>query len=53
MRLQLNLTRGATDGGALLEQVLDVIGKELDQMNSLCNNFPWLVLSVYYIGFML
>ncbi|XP_019197259.1 PREDICTED: serine/threonine-protein kinase ATM isoform X3 [Ipomoea nil] len=40
-RLQLNLTRGATDGGALLEQVLDVMGKELDQMNSLCNNFPW------------
>lgn len=33
-RLQLNLTRGAADGSDLLEQLLDVIGKELDQIHT-------------------
>ncbi|CAK9137598.1 unnamed protein product [Ilex paraguariensis] len=40
-RLQLNLTRGASDGSALLEQLLDVIGKELDQISTSCTNAPW------------
>ncbi|XP_059644264.1 serine/threonine-protein kinase ATM [Cornus florida] len=39
-RLQLNLTRGATDGSALVEQLLDVVGKELDQINICCTNLP-------------
>ncbi|KAF7150090.1 hypothetical protein RHSIM_Rhsim02G0151200 [Rhododendron simsii] len=40
-RLQLNLTRGATDGSELVEHLLDVIGKELDQ-NSICStNLAW------------
>ncbi|XP_052181201.1 serine/threonine-protein kinase ATM isoform X3 [Diospyros lotus] len=30
-RLQLNLMRGAADGSALVEQLLEVVGKELDQ----------------------
>ncbi|VFQ85890.1 unnamed protein product [Cuscuta campestris] len=40
-RLQLNLTRGATDGGALLEQLMDVMCKELDQMSISGTNIPW------------
>lgn len=32
-RLQLNLTRGADDVSSLVEQLLDVIFKELDQSN--------------------
>ncbi|XP_022845090.1 serine/threonine-protein kinase ATM isoform X2 [Olea europaea var. sylvestris] len=39
-KLQLSLTRGADDGTALLEQLLDVLGKELDQMSSASTNFP-------------
>lgn len=40
-RLQVNLTRGAADGSDLVEQLLDVVGKELDQ-NSICNtNLAW------------
>ena len=34
-RLQLNLSRGAADGSPLVEQLLDVIGKDLDQTNIL------------------
>ncbi|XP_047341337.1 serine/threonine-protein kinase ATM [Impatiens glandulifera] len=30
-RVQLSLTRGSTDGSTLVEQLLDVIGRELDQ----------------------
>ncbi|XP_057952318.1 serine/threonine-protein kinase ATM [Malania oleifera] len=33
-RLQLNLVRDAADGSALVEQLLDVIVKELDQSNT-------------------
>lgn len=40
-RLQLNLTRGAADGNAILEQLLDVIGKELDQFNTSSANSTW------------
>ncbi|KAM7475527.1 hypothetical protein LguiB_022770 [Lonicera macranthoides] len=40
-RLQLNLTRGAADGNAILEQLLDVIGKELDQFNVSSANSTW------------
>lgn len=32
-RLQLNLTRGVDDGSSLVEQLLDVVYKELDQSN--------------------
>ncbi|XP_058227343.1 serine/threonine-protein kinase ATM isoform X4 [Rhododendron vialii] len=40
-RLQLNLTRGAADGSELVEHLLDVVGKELDQ-NSICStNLAW------------
>ncbi|KAL8142037.1 hypothetical protein V2J09_015069, partial [Rumex salicifolius] len=31
VRLQLNLTRGSEDGTSLVEQLLDVVGRELDQ----------------------
>lgn len=30
-RLQLNITRGATDGSILVHQLLDIVYKELDQ----------------------
>ncbi|GMH31457.1 hypothetical protein Nepgr_033300 [Nepenthes gracilis] len=33
-RLQLNLTRGIEDGGPLVEQLLEVVGRELDQTNT-------------------
>lgn len=33
-RLQLNLTRGAADESLLLEQLMDVLGKELDQTHT-------------------
>ncbi|KAK1363096.1 serine/threonine-protein kinase ATM, partial [Heracleum sosnowskyi] len=33
-RLQLNLTRGAADESVLLEQLMDVLGKELDQTHT-------------------
>ncbi|KAF5817319.1 putative non-specific serine/threonine protein kinase [Helianthus annuus] len=40
-RLQLKLARGATDGSALLEQLLDIIGKELDHINTSTTSLPW------------
>nr|XP_016510909.1 PREDICTED: serine/threonine-protein kinase ATM-like isoform X2 [Nicotiana tabacum] len=40
-RLQLNLTRDFADGSSLLEQLQDVLGKELDQMSSWTFNLPW------------
>ncbi|KAH6798041.1 Serine/Threonine-kinase ATM-like protein [Perilla frutescens var. hirtella] len=33
-KLQISLTRGVVDGAALLEQLLDVVSKELDQMST-------------------
>ena len=42
-RLQLNLTRGATDGSILVEQLLDIVCKELDQSISSGGSLPWLV----------
>ncbi|KAL6583807.1 hypothetical protein OROMI_003096 [Orobanche minor] len=32
-KLQLSLTRGVVDGAALLEQLLDIVSRELDQMS--------------------
>ncbi|KAK1427643.1 hypothetical protein QVD17_16334 [Tagetes erecta] len=40
-RLQLKLARGATDGGVLLEQLLDIVGKELDQINTSTTSLSW------------
>ncbi|XP_024973398.1 serine/threonine-protein kinase ATM isoform X4 [Cynara cardunculus var. scolymus] len=40
-RLQLKLVRGATDGSILLEQLLDIIGKELDQISTSATSLPW------------
>ncbi|XP_010663180.1 serine/threonine-protein kinase ATM isoform X4 [Vitis vinifera] len=40
-RLQLNLTRGAADGSPLVEQLLDVVGRELDQTNISSTSVPW------------
>ncbi|KAI3512910.1 hypothetical protein L1887_20232 [Cichorium endivia] len=40
-RLQLKLARGATDGSVLLEQLLDIVGKELDQISTSTTNLPW------------
>lgn len=40
-RLQLNLMRDLNDGGSLLEQLQDVLGKELDQMSSCTISLPW------------
>ncbi|KAL8457793.1 hypothetical protein ACS0TY_035608 [Phlomoides rotata] len=39
-KLQVNLTRGVVDGTALLEQLLDVVSKELDQMSTSSSNIP-------------
>ncbi|KAK4437221.1 Serine/threonine-protein kinase ATM [Sesamum alatum] len=39
-KLQLSLTRGVVDGTALLEQLLDVVSKELDQMSTSSSNVP-------------
>ncbi|XP_047965261.1 serine/threonine-protein kinase ATM [Salvia hispanica] len=33
-KLQISLTRGVVDGAALLEQLLDIVSKELDQMST-------------------
>nr|XP_027123123.1 serine/threonine-protein kinase ATM isoform X2 [Coffea arabica] len=40
-RLQLNLTRVTGDGNALLEQLEEVLSKELDQMTTSSSNLPW------------
>ncbi|PPD79626.1 hypothetical protein GOBAR_DD23428 [Gossypium barbadense] len=40
-RLQLNLVRGVTEGSLLVEQLLDVISKELDQSNSSIPGTSW------------
>ncbi|KAA8540817.1 hypothetical protein F0562_024780 [Nyssa sinensis] len=40
-RVQLNLTRGTADGSTLVEQLLDVVGKELDQNSISSTNLPW------------
>ncbi|KAJ8771786.1 hypothetical protein K2173_026963 [Erythroxylum novogranatense] len=40
-RLQLNLTRGAADGSSLVEQLLDVLCKELDQSSLTGVGVPW------------
>ncbi|GFP92353.1 serine/threonine-protein kinase atm [Phtheirospermum japonicum] len=40
VKLQLSLTRGVADGTALLEQLLDVVSKELDQMSIPSTNIP-------------
>ncbi|KAL2243936.1 UNVERIFIED_CONTAM: Serine/threonine-protein kinase ATM [Sesamum indicum] len=39
-KLQLSLTRGVVDGTALLEQLLDVVSKELDQMSTYSPSIP-------------
>ncbi|XP_011028561.1 PREDICTED: serine/threonine-protein kinase ATM [Populus euphratica] len=39
-RLQLNLSRGATDGNSLVEQLLDLVCKELDQSSLSCGSAP-------------
>lgn len=41
--VQLNLTRGAADGSSLLEQLVEVLSKELDQLSTSSTNLPWLV----------
>ncbi|KAL0302663.1 UNVERIFIED_CONTAM: Serine/threonine-protein kinase ATM [Sesamum calycinum] len=40
VKLQLSLTRGVADGTALLEQLLDVVSKELDQMSTYSPSVP-------------
>ncbi|GAV63786.1 PI3_PI4_kinase domain-containing protein/FAT domain-containing protein/FATC domain-containing protein, partial [Cephalotus follicularis] len=40
-RLQLNLTRSTADGSSLVEQLLDVVCKELDQSNLSSAALPW------------
>ncbi|XP_060670261.1 serine/threonine-protein kinase ATM [Ziziphus jujuba] len=39
-RLQLNLTRGSSDGSFLVEQLLDMVYKELDQSYTFCSSVP-------------
>lgn len=39
-RLQLNMTRGATDGSFLVQQLLDIVYKELDQSSVSNTNVP-------------
>ena len=43
-KLQLKLVRGATDGSVLLEQLMDIVGKELDQISTSTTSLPWYVL---------
>ncbi|XP_073145738.1 serine/threonine-protein kinase ATM isoform X3 [Henckelia pumila] len=40
-KLQVSLTRGVDDGSSLLEQLVDVMSKELDQMSTSSANLPW------------
>ena len=40
-KLQLKLVRGATDGSVLLEQLMDIVGKELDQISTSTTSLPW------------
>ncbi|KAE8124229.1 hypothetical protein FH972_019134 [Carpinus fangiana] len=40
-KLQLNLTRGGADGSSLVEQLLDVVCKDLDQSNISSTGVPW------------
>ncbi|KAL7139007.1 hypothetical protein ABFS83_09G021400 [Erythranthe nasuta] len=40
VKLQLSLTRGVVDGTALLEQLLDIVSKELDQMSTSSASIP-------------
>lgn len=48
-RLQLNFTRGSSDGSFLVEQLLDVVCKELDQGYTFCSSVPWWVFSFSYL----
>ncbi|XP_048228650.1 serine/threonine-protein kinase ATM isoform X3 [Ricinus communis] len=41
-RLQLNLTRGASESGSMVEQFLDVVCKELDQSSLTSITVPWM-----------
>ena len=43
-KLQLKLVRGATDASVLLEQLMDIVGKELDQISTSTTSLPWYVL---------
>lgn len=47
-RLQLNLTRGADDGSILIEQLLDVVCKDLDQSSSPGTLSRWAPLSFFF-----
>ncbi|KAF5476799.1 hypothetical protein F2P56_003496 [Juglans regia] len=40
-RLQLNLTRGGADGNSLVQQLLDVVWKDLDESNISSTGVPW------------
>ncbi|KZV34741.1 serine/threonine-protein kinase ATM [Dorcoceras hygrometricum] len=40
-KLQVSLTRGVDDGTILLEQLVDVMSKELDQISTSSINLPW------------
>lgn len=40
-RLQLNLTKGGDDGNYLVDQLLDVVCKDLDQSNISSTGVPW------------
>ncbi|KAF8399699.1 hypothetical protein HHK36_015569 [Tetracentron sinense] len=40
-RLQLKVTRSAADGSNLVEQLMDVVGKELDQSIISSTSMPW------------
>lgn len=40
-RIQLKLCRSSADGNTLVEQLFDVIGKELDQGNVAGTGIPW------------
>ena len=42
-RLQISLTRGADDESILIEQLLDVLYKELDQSSIFSVGVPWSV----------
>lgn len=40
-RLQLNLTRGVADGSGVVEQLLDIVCRELDQSSSSSSGTSW------------
>lgn len=51
-RIMLRLNRGASEGGGLVEQLLDVIIKELDQSVGTASGTSHWLLSIFILFFL-